>query len=419
MKKLYLIAFVLLLAACSFNSSEAWREAAEHALGHGEYQRAAEILEAALADDPNNQELLYYTGQAYRQLLFDDGAEVNNLDVRMAEKPTQYFRKAIEISPEYTGKMFSVGPHTKIQSIWSSVAMTYLSRGQADSALIAFKKGQEYGGFYPAILEINKNMMATCAENAILFTNGDNDTHPMWYLQFVEGYRKDITVINLPLLNVPWYLKMMKNENPFADAGMPLNLSADELESLTAVDWAEQEVILPAPDGKQISWNMKPTIQGQKIKTQDQVLLKVLQTNNWQRPIYFSITVAGPNKIGLDDYLSSEGMAFRLMPVQQKLSPDIIEKNLMQTYTYQGLTDPNLKNIYELNWMYYNYRVCFARLANHYQTGNEHPRAMTLIHQMQEIIPDTLVPYPTPQHKQLMDELIRRIAEGQTVMKEI
>ena len=91
------------------------------------------------------------------------------------------------------------------------------------------------------------NLLQSCAPHAILFTNGDNDTFPLWYLQDVEGIRRDIKVACLSLLNTNWYIINLKNADPYHVGTVKINMTDDQINDLNPMRWETQTFTLPPP----------------------------------------------------------------------------------------------------------------------------------------------------------------------------
>ena len=179
------------------------------------------------------------------------------------------------------------------------------------------------------------NLLQSVGPNGILFTNGDNDTFPLWYLQEVENVRKDVAVVNLSLLNTPWYIKQWKEARP--EETKFINLTDKQVDRITSSlqRWEEKKVQVEVkndPKNKEgfIEWNLKPTFANQALRVQDIMVLRIINDAKWKVPIYFAVTVSQSNRIGLDQYLDMQGLTFQLKshktdPVDQ----DMMFKNLM------------------------------------------------------------------------------------------
>ena len=218
--------------------------------------------------------------------------------------------------------------------------------------------------------DIAKMYLDSCEPNAILFTNGDNDTFPLWYVQEVEGYRTDVRIVNLSLLNTDWYIDMMKRTF-YESSPVPFSFTKSEYvqgtrdvlyyqemglqgrwyvkDFLDYVKRSDDAVMFTAFGGTDspkklqffpmknfrvpinkadvikaglatdsalipdyIDWNWGSSI----VAKRDLMLIDLIANNDWSRPIYFSTTVgsSASSFFWLQDYLRLEGVAYRLTP---------------------------------------------------------------------------------------------------------
>lgn len=253
------------------------------------------------------------------------------------------------------------------------------------------------------------NLLNSCAENGILFTNGDNDTFPLWYLQEVEGIRKDVRVVNLSLLNTDWYIRQLRDAEPM----IPLSLSDEDIAQMRPIPWEARELNLPVqgPDGtiSTLTWTLKPTYADRFIRTQDRMIVQLIKDGNWSRPIYFAVTVAPSNKIGLERYLEMQGLVYQLMP--EPVNPINTEKlhhNLMEVYQYRNMDDPSIYYNGNIRRLLQNLRASFLQLALDSVMKNDHERARIYLDRLASTIPESVIPV---ENKELFLQIGQMYAE--------
>ena len=217
------------------------------------------------------------------------------------------------------------------------------------------------------------NLLQSCEENSILFTNGDNDTFPLWFLQEVEGVRKDVRVVNLSLLNTSWYIKQLRDRQPKVDIHYQ-----DQFIDSVLTDSAEQDLYRrywPEPQFVAVA-GMEFEVRdfaGYKIlRIQDEMVLKIIDWNNWKKPIHFALTVPASNRVGVDPYLAAAGMVVTLRPNRNPpVEVQHIENLLHEVFQLRGLRDPAVYKDENTINLLKNYRAIFAQLAGHYEGAKQ------------------------------------------------
>ena len=232
------------------------------------------------------------------------------------------------------------------------------------------------------------NILQTCEPNGLIFTNGDNDTFPLWYLQEVEGVRRDVRVINLSLLNTNWYIKQLRDREPkvpirLDDTYIDSVLTDTQLVDLYRRAWREPVI-------SQVKNALSDAGFESRRETPRRVTTCCGFRTSWssvcscgttgERPIYFAITVAGSSRLGLDPYLRMQGMALKLVKERDQ-GPDgeALEHNLLEVYRFRSLTDPEVYKDFNTQRLLANYRACVMQLADIYQRAGRNAEVAKLM----------------------------------------
>ncbi|MEE9904126.1 MAG: DUF2723 domain-containing protein [Chlorobium sp.] len=235
------------------------------------------------------------------------------------------------------------------------------------------------------------NMLQSCDKDAILFTNGDNDTFPLWYLQEVERIRTDVRVVNLSLANTGWYLLQLKNTSPRGAKPVAFSASDGELASVTYIPVDSVDVSIPAgQDGillareasrrgyslpakpsDSLEWVLKPgfSYEGQGyLRPQDIAVYEIVANNFPRRPICFALTVDQESMIGLQRHLRLDGLVYRVVPLRSDdpmsfVDPARLYRSLMSVYRFRNLNNPEVTLEETSRRLSANYTPLFVRLA--------------------------------------------------------
>lgn len=294
----------------------------------------------------------------------------------------------------------------------------------------------------------------SCDRNAILFTNGDNDTFPLWYVQEVEGVRTDVRVVNLSLLNTDWYVDQLKRKYydsdpitiswtqdkyrlgrrdyiPFYDRGIkePVEIKelvdfmgSDEAQAKARTNSGEEINYFPTKnvkltvdaaevlangavakeDADKIVKVMEWTLDGNYLMKNDLMILNILANNHWKRPIYFATTVGSENYLNLEPYFQLEGLTYRIVPIRTesksemvpgRVNTNIMYNNVMTKFVWGNMKNPDVYLDENNMRMTTNFRINFSRLAEELMNENKKDSAIKVLDKCVEEMPDKTIPY--------------------------
>ncbi len=302
-----------------------------------------------------------------------------------------------------------------------------------------------------ACRDFGMNYLNTLPEQGypIIFTNGDNDTFPLWYAQDSEGLRTDARVCNLSYLQTDWYTDQMRR-TAWESPGLPIawnryeyvdNMGHDffyvmpeHKETLNQIKLQNPEVnpyelsylidnyvrtkgylptdsfVVKVNKENCLAQGMKvpagytdfPEYMSVKLKAEsltksEMMVYEMLGRNDWKRPIYMSVTLGQSNYAGLENYCILEGLAYRLTPFNYgrmgTIDADVMYDNMMNRFAYGNVNTPGIYLDETVSRMCVTHRRMLLTLANQLRYRGDTEKAINVLTLAKEKFPSDIVPY--------------------------
>ncbi len=367
-----------------------------------QFKDAIGLLKKEIKINPNNADAFYWLGRFSHYLVYDSRPFDNKGDDWSKNQVLYNFIKATKLNPNYGDAYYFIAVE------YGSRARESIQNNNIQQAKKELLNAKNFGGFPNYILEYARNILRTCDKNAILFTNQDPAVNALMYVQLIEGYRKDISVVCVNLLERPFYIKYMRDGIPNEITKVPISWNNNIIMNMyNYFPWKSQNISIKISAKQKRLYNLPDSTKEIKMLVKDKwentmwigtaAILNLIEKNEFERPIYCAMPYQD-DMFEFTDFLKNEGFVSKFMPYKVKGTENEydntkIESSLLNENCYKDFSDIIIHSQPRPNYFFVdNKRNLILNYVEFLLISNNSKDALRVYSKMKILMPENIAP---------------------------
>lgn len=368
-----------------------------------QFYDAIKILKTEIKNNPKNADAFYWLGRYSHYLVYDSRPFEKKGDTWSKNEVIFNLKKAILLNPNLGDAYYFIAVE------YSARAREAIERNNIHQAKKELVEARKLGGFPDYILEYGRSILQACEKNAILFSNQDPAPNALMYLQLVEGFRKDISVVCVNLLERPFYIKYLRDGIANEVAKVPISWNENlVMHMYSYFPWKTQNITISMSTNQKRMYNIPDSAKGFNMLVNDKyesgsmwigtaAILNILENNKFERPVYCALPYED-DMFEFSDYLSNEGFVSKFLPYKVKgLESEYnrvkFEESILNASFYKDFSDIKIHRQPRANYFFVdNRRNLIINFIEFLIASNNKVDAKKVYLKMKALMPEVISP---------------------------
>lgn len=367
-----------------------------------QYDSAIATMEQALDYESGRALTEFYLGK-FKHYRCHDSVPSSGCSRAGSGEILDHFLVATELDPSLGDAYYFIGAE------FGARALAQLQAGDLPGFIEELRSGRAAGGYPDWMVESARNTLRSCPRNAILFVGGDPEANPIYYVQFVEGTRQDVSVLPAALLDRPWFARHIKTGVVDGPRGVPMSWTQSQIDAMRPYKWSTTTVRCHLAsevaahwglDAPVVEWAIAPDLgRGSRpglLSASRALMTDILLSNGWKRPVFRSLGSPQGLWPDLASHEQQHGFAIQLLPHaaelpldEQDSAPLLLDPaSFAEMHTYAARPMPRAKSLIE------NYYVSLVKLAYARLASGDNDGARAALEQLDALLQQNVLPVP-------------------------